>query len=148
MTTDDEMITAIRALCAEQYIAVLCTQYQGQPFGNLVAFAISDDYRYLCFPTDRNTRKFRNLDADPRVALLIDSRHGYPDDLRDAHALTVSGRVVMPDDTVQSSLRATFLVRHPQFHAFMALPTTVLMVIMAAQYDLVSDFEQVRTLTL
>jgi nitroimidazol reductase NimA-like FMN-containing flavoprotein (pyridoxamine 5'-phosphate oxidase superfamily) len=44
-----------------QYFAVLNTIGQGQPYSNLVAFAITEDLKSLVFITERNTRKYRNM---------------------------------------------------------------------------------------
>lgn len=143
-----QLQTEIQALCAEQFLAVLCTQYQGQPFGSLVAFTVSDDLRYLCFATERATRKYRNLTSEPRVALLIDSRRAYPDDLADACALTVIGRICDPGRTVMAPLQTKHATRHPQLCDFLAQPTTCLLTVTVEHYDLVSHFQHVRTLSL
>jgi nitroimidazol reductase NimA-like FMN-containing flavoprotein (pyridoxamine 5'-phosphate oxidase superfamily) len=57
-----------------QPLAVLATHNKGQPYGSLVAFAATHDLDYLIFSTTRSTRKFANLSADPRVAMVIDNR--------------------------------------------------------------------------
>jgi len=148
MSEQMQLQADIHALCTKQFLAVLCTQHQGQPFGSLVAFTVSDDLRYLCFATERATRKYRNLMSDPRVALLIDSRRAYPDDLVDACALTVTGHISDLDSTAVTSLHTKHATRHPQLREFLAQPTTCLLTMAIEQYDLVSHFQQVRTLSL
>jgi putative heme iron utilization protein len=140
------LVQEIVTLCEEQHLAVLCTQYNGQPFGNLVVFAMSDDLRYLCFATSRATRKYRNLAADPRLALLIDSRQHYPQDLQAASALTITGRMVEAEEAVRSMLRSRYLVRHPHLRDFLDTPEVALLMVAVAQYDLVTEFQRVRTL--
>ena len=111
-----------------------------------MAFTVSDDLRYLCFATDRTTRKYRNLTEDPRVACLIDSRQSYPADLGNACALTVTGHIRQPDSAALAPLQAKHAARHPHLSAFLAQPTTCVLTVAIEQYDLVSQFQQVRTL--
>jgi hypothetical protein len=143
-----DMTRAIRALCQQQHLAVLCTQDSGQPYASLVAFAVTDDLRYLCFATQRDTRKHRNLTACPRVAVLVDSRREYPSDLREASALTICGRVITPDAASLTECQARYAARHPSLAAFLAEPTTELVVIAITQLVLVDDFQQVCCLDL
>jgi nitroimidazol reductase NimA-like FMN-containing flavoprotein (pyridoxamine 5'-phosphate oxidase superfamily) len=63
----------LRELLSNQRLAVLSTHNSGQPYASLVAFAFSDDLRFLYFVTPRATRKFSNLQNDCRMALLITS---------------------------------------------------------------------------
>jgi heme iron utilization protein len=74
-----------------QPLAVLSTHQAGQPYSNLIAFAATPDLESIFFATTRATRKFANLMADPRVALLIDNRANQEADFAEAAALTVLG---------------------------------------------------------
>jgi len=145
MPNEHEALESLRALFAGQHLAVLCTHHQGQPFGNLVAFCVSDDLRYLVFATATATRKYRNLTADPRVALLIDSRECYPDDLQHAMAVTVQGRVVRPDDAERRVMERCYLTRHPQLDDFVHGQDIELIIVAVEQYDLVRHFQEVVT---
>ena len=51
----------IKEVLNTQYFAVLNSVGEGQPYSNLVSFAITDDLKSLVFITDRNTRKYRNI---------------------------------------------------------------------------------------
>jgi hypothetical protein len=51
----------LKELFLSQPLAVLATQFNGQPYGNLVAFAATEDLRGLLFATARGTRKFANI---------------------------------------------------------------------------------------
>jgi len=146
MDNHDELLLTINQLCRQQHFAVLCTQHSGQPYASLVAFAVTDDLRYLCFATKRDTRKHHNLVANPRVALLIDSRRGYPGDLSEASALTICGCVITPDDATRTEACAIYRVRHPELAAFLTEPDTALILVAVDQFVLVDNFQKVRTL--
>ena len=55
-----------------------------------MAYAATDNLDRLLLATERASRKFANLSAEPGVALLIDSRANG--DLTEALAVTVMGR--------------------------------------------------------
>ena len=46
----------------------------GQPYCNLIAIAATGDFGHLVFATTRATRKYADLMADSRVAVLVDNR--------------------------------------------------------------------------
>ena len=81
-----ETLTIIRNLLESQRLAVLSTQNHGQPYCNLIAIAAADDLKYLLFATTRATRKYANLMADSRVAVLVDNRRNDPADFTGAAA--------------------------------------------------------------
>ena len=47
--TGDEIIRQIQQLITDQSFGVLCTQRDQQPYGSLIAYAVSDDYRFFYF---------------------------------------------------------------------------------------------------
>ena len=82
----------LQDLFASQYLAVLSTHGDGQPYASLVAFVASNDLKALYFATARSTRKFANLTAHPPVAMLIDSRTNRAADFHEAAAATATDR--------------------------------------------------------
>ena len=103
MEKPSEVVDNILELLASQRLAVLSTQTQGQPYSNLVAFAVTPDLKYLLFATTRATRKFANLLADSRVSLLLDNRTNEEADFAEAAALTVLGQAweVLGADSIE-----------------------------------------------
>ena len=86
MNDTPETLAVIRNLLESQQLAVLSTQNHGQPYCNLIAIAATDDLKYLLFATTRATRKYANLMADSRVAVLVDNRQNNPADFAEAAA--------------------------------------------------------------
>lgn len=60
----------LKNLFSSQRLAVLATQSERQPYGNLVAFVAANDLKYLLFATTRATRKYSNISDNPRVAMV------------------------------------------------------------------------------
>jgi heme iron utilization protein len=89
---DPQQLTLqMKALFTGQGLAIVSTQEHGQPYCNLVAFASTDDLKHLIFATNRATRKFANIDENPRVSMLIDNRSNRISDFHEAVAVNAVG---------------------------------------------------------
>jgi heme iron utilization protein len=136
----------IRDLLNSQRLAVLSTQSLGQPYGNLIAFASSPDLKNLIFATPRNTRKYGNLIADPRVALLIDNRSNQPEDFARAAAVTVMGRTRELAEEELSGFLKIYLDKHPSLRDFVSSPPCALFTVEVEKFILVSGLRTIREL--
>ena len=81
----------LKELFDKQRIGVLSTQKRNRPYASLVAFAVRDDLKSFVFATPRTTRKYSNIMASSRAALLIDNRSNRMSDFRRAMAVTAVG---------------------------------------------------------
>jgi nitroimidazol reductase NimA-like FMN-containing flavoprotein (pyridoxamine 5'-phosphate oxidase superfamily) len=133
----------IKALLEIQKLAVLATQSQGQPHVSLVAFAATADGREVIFATTRTSRKFANLQADPRAALLIDSRTHQEADFHLGQALSANGTVMELSGPEKHSRLQLFLTKHPHLREFVQSPSCALMSLKVQVYNLVSKFQKV-----
>jgi nitroimidazol reductase NimA-like FMN-containing flavoprotein (pyridoxamine 5'-phosphate oxidase superfamily) len=139
----------IRLLVQEQPFAVLCMQGKGQPYGSIVSYAISEDLSSVIFCTSANTRKYRLLCANDRVALVIDSRPQQPDQIMEAAALTATGQAVeIPRGPARDRLATLLASRHPKIASFITDPSTALFQIKVNQYVYVTRFQEVHTWSL
>ena len=143
MSTDREIQPVLRDLFRSQRYAVLATDEHGQPFASLMAFAASEDLRQIVILTERNRRKFANLKANRRVALLIDDRENKGSDTQDSVAVTAIGEAEEADPGAGAALLELFLSRHPYLAAFAAAPSCAIVTVKISAYLLVSRFEQV-----
>ncbi len=133
----------VESLLAEQRFAALATQGGGAPYTSLVAFAATPDLRRILFPTRAGTQKFANLEAEPRVALLVDNRSNSADDYRNAAAVTAIGSVRLEGGREADDGRALLLARHPMLEDFLAQSDCRIASVTVAQYLLVTRFEAV-----
>ena len=139
----------IERLVREQPYAVLCTQGEGQPYGSLVALAVSDDLRSAVFATPITTRKYRLLCDCDHVALVIDSRSHSSADMMQIEAVTATGRARQVSPGADYEQEANLLVaRHPQLKLFVVAPTTALFHVDIIRYFHVTRFQEVRQWTL
>ena len=135
----------IRRLVESQPFAVLCTQGQGQPYGSLVAYAMTQDLAHAVFATPKATRKFRLLSECDHVALVIDNRPEFPDQLMAVEAVTATGRAVMVEEGDEFDRWARLLTgRHPYMTQFVRSASCGLFRIRIVRYLHVSRFQEVR----
>jgi uncharacterized protein YhbP (UPF0306 family) len=131
-------------LFASQRLAVIATQDSGQPYGNLVAFAESDDLKQLLFVTNRHTRKYTNLKADRRAAMLVDDRSNQLADFQTAVAVTATGIADEVLGSEKNSLSQIYLRKHPHLVDFVNGPDNALIRLRVVDY-VVAKFGEVTT---
>lgn len=143
MNTDVDMQRILRDLFRSQRFAVLATDDHGQPFASLMAFAASEDLGQIVVLTERATRKFANLKANTRVALLIDDRENKDSDTQESVAVTAIGQGQEVDPDAGAPLLGLFLARHPYLAEFAASPGCAIVRVNVTAYLLVSRFQKV-----
>ncbi len=146
MKSASEMRKALKDLFNAQHLGVLATQGGGQPYSSLVAFAATDDLKYLVFATTRATRKYANLSSESRVAMLIDNRSNQDSDFHNAMAVTAMGTAEEVKDSEKDQLLKSYLTKHPYLEGFVTAPTCALLKVRVDKYYLVSRFQNVMEL--
>mgnify|MGYP002865083008 FL=1 len=114
-----------------------------QPFTSLMAFAAAEDLRHIVVLTERATRKFANLKANCRVALLIDDRENKGSDTQDSVAVTAIGEAQEVDAEDGALLLDLYLARHPYLAEFAASPSCAIVRVKIDSYLVVSRFQKV-----
>jgi nitroimidazol reductase NimA-like FMN-containing flavoprotein (pyridoxamine 5'-phosphate oxidase superfamily) len=144
-TRSEALVTSIRRLVTGEAYAVLCTQGERQPYGSIVAYAFSDDLSSATFATPITTRKFRLLAECPQVALVIDNRARFPDDMMRVESITVTGRAVqLAPGPEREHWAARLIARHPYLESFVAAATSALFRVDVARFLHVVRFQEVR----
>jgi len=146
MTDREQLQQRLMLLFSSQKLAVLSTQHEGQPYASLIAFVASDELKELCFATPRATRKFAYLCANPRVALLIDSRSNEDADIHGAIAATVLGAATEVPPEEREQVLKRYLAKHPHLEGFARSPSTALVRVIVETYYVVSRFQEVMEL--
>ena len=146
MPSDEKVRGALVELLGSQRFAALATQSDGHPYLSLMAFAASGDLRRLIFVTGRETRKFANLVANERTAVLVDNRSNEAADLTAAIAVTAEGRAAQLEGQVRSDAVELFLRKHPSLAGFVASATCAVIQVTVETYHVVSEFQEVRIL--
>lgn len=132
----------LKEVIGTQYFAVLNSLGDGSPYSNLVSFAISEDLRSLVFVTDRNTRKYRNIQENKNISLLIDNRTNQPSDVSQAIAITVIG-TAREETENRISLQAVFLTRHPHLQQFVDNSNNAMILVTVSEY-IIAGFDKTQ----
>ncbi|MDQ1277324.1 MAG: hypothetical protein QG555_364 [Thermodesulfobacteriota bacterium] len=114
----------IGALIKDNDICVLATVAGTTPHCSLMSYAAAGDGTEIYMVTHNNTKKFNNLEGNPKVCLLIDSRETDRGERRQrAKALTVTGTYEkVEDDPKRGEIRRRLLDRHPHLKDFIDDP--------------------------
>lgn len=140
-----KLVDAIRDLVDNQPFAVLCTQGEGQPYGSVVAFAASQDLHRFVFATPVATRKYRLLSDCDRVALVIDNRGQFPEDMMKVEAITITGQArQVPPGPELERWGGLLVARHPYLRSFVKAPSTALFRVDVVRVLHVTRFQEVR----
>ncbi len=136
----------LKDLFESQRLGVLATYGEGQPYSSLVAFAATNDLKYLVFATTRATRKYANLSAESRVAMLVDNRSNQDSDFHSAMAVTALGEAEEVKESERGHLLKLYLAKHPYLEEFVNSPTCALLKMCVDRYYMVSRFQNVMEL--
>lgn len=147
MQTPETVGREIRQLVQGEQLAVLSTERNGQPYVSLVAFAGADDLETIVFCTPTTTRKYFNLSANPRVAMLINNSRNQASDVYRAIAATAIGAVAPVEEANRDDLENLYLRKHPHLMDFMRATTTAMVRIRIERYIMVHNFQNVYEYT-
>jgi len=102
------MLEKMKELVREKNICVLATVSDHKPYCSLMAYISDATGEEIYMVTHKNTTKFNNLQKNPWVSLLIDTRETQP--RSNARALTIDG-VFIPllDENKKQKIRDRML---------------------------------------
>ena len=141
----------IKELIGSNDVCVLATVAGAAPHCSLMSYAAAEDGREIYMITHKNTKKFKNMEGNPGVSLLIDSREMDRGENRyRAKALTVTGTYEnVKDEPKNGEIRRRLLERHPHLKNFIEDPQAQLILVRVKAFQLlegVSDayYEEVN----
>jgi nitroimidazol reductase NimA-like FMN-containing flavoprotein (pyridoxamine 5'-phosphate oxidase superfamily) len=132
------MLKKIKKLVKDKDVCVLATVTDNLPHCSLMSYVPDRDCREIYMMTQTGTKKYRNLAANRKVSLLIDTREEDCGADRDRiKALTVSGVFSPIGDREKNRLiRRKLLKRHPQLAAFAADPDAEVFAVKVKSFQL------------
>jgi uncharacterized pyridoxamine 5'-phosphate oxidase family protein len=145
MKQSSQLRGVLKELLTSQKFAALATQDSGKPHNCLVAFAATDDLKHLLFITSRKTGKYRNIMAESRVAILVDSRANQDSDILKAVAVTASGIAKEVKGNKRERLLEIYLSKHPKLADFANSPENALVEVAIKDYQ-ISTFRSTSVL--
>jgi uncharacterized protein YhbP (UPF0306 family) len=112
----EEMIEVLRS----QDMCVLATAFDNIPHCSLMAYITDEHCRKIYMITHKETKKYKNLQANPSVSLLIDTRLSKKNLPREkVQALNANGIFALVESAGESEvLRNRFIDAHPHLQDF------------------------------
>jgi nitroimidazol reductase NimA-like FMN-containing flavoprotein (pyridoxamine 5'-phosphate oxidase superfamily) len=115
------MLEKMTALVRKKNVCVLATVSDHKPYCSLMAYITDDTCKEIYMVTHKNTTKFNNLQNNPSVSLLIDSRETQP--RANAQALTIDGVFIpLTDEDKKQNIRGRMLESFPHMKNFLHHP--------------------------
>lgn len=109
------MLEEMKKLLRDNSMCVLATCSDNRPHCSLMAYVTDDRAENIHMVTLSASRKFKNIQQNPRVSLLVDSRVSDINDLRATRALTVNGTcTVVRKNPERESILALMKSRVPR----------------------------------
>ena len=142
METDKALRHKIASLLKSERFAVLSTVSKDQPYANLVAFVEDEDLKTLYFATDQGTRKFENIKANNRIALLVENSTNSDFDINGAEVATIIGRATVAGNNEKEILIQKYLNKHPYLEQFIRSTGCKLIKLKVNTYVFVENFQQ------
>ena len=136
----EEIVSMLRS----QDFGVLATYSGEYPYTSLISLDLSEDTRWLIFPTMRQTQKYANILHEARVSILLDNRASVASDGQSAYAMTVMGSAFEIEARFIDACTKQFLMRHPNLSKFLSSPQTALMGISILKIIFVEKFQDVQ----
>ena len=119
------MLEKMKNFVRKKNICVLSTASDNKPYCSLMAYVTNTTCEEVYMVTHKNTTKFKNLQKNPWVSLLIDSREIHP--RSNAQALTITGVFVpLLDENKKQEIRENMLKSFPHMKDFIHHPESEL----------------------
>jgi len=125
------MLAKLETILRENSLCVLCTEAAGNPYCSLMTYLLSDDRRTLYLVSTRESRKFKNLLANPRVSVLVDSRQ-HPTAGANIVSVTFAGLFQPLADA--APIKTSFAREHPELTEILNHPDSVIFAIKLTSY--------------
>lgn len=130
----------IKKLVQNADICVLATTGAEGPHTSLMTYLSAPDVSELYLVTSTKSLKYKNLEGDPRVSLLVDTREA---DRRGAtRAITITGRAYVITDAIRkSALLADIRRSRPHLDSLLVQPELALIGVRVLAFQLLDGVQ-------
>ena len=112
------MIEKMKQIVMNEKYCVLATAMNNKPHCSLMAYTVGEDCKRLYMVTHKDSDKYRNLQINDSVSLMIDTRSNNKE--KPSKALTVTGRFLEIDnEDALNRVKYDLKNRHPELNVFL-----------------------------
>lgn len=127
------MLAKLESLLRNNSLCVLCTEATGNPYCSLMTYLPSDDLTSLYLVATRESRKFQNLLANPRVSVLVDSRQ-HQGQGANIVSVTLAGLFQPLTEAEVPPIKTTLAEKHPELKEILNHPDSLVFAIQLQSY--------------
>lgn len=124
-------------------LAVLATVGDGQPHASLIAITPFKGLRQLIFATYRNTRKFRNLLLNDKVAVLIEGKNEEKSGIQNGFVITANGNAEEINIKSNDTVLQAHLQKYPELLSFTNETDCAFILVNVENYQVVQGIDKV-----
>lgn len=140
----EEAITAIKTMLTKESFAVLATNAKNESYTSLISFATNESGSLLAFSTPIDTRKYRMIEKDGNVSLLIDNRSNNDTDINKIAAITAIGKArILNNQNEKQKWSKILIEKHGYLDDFICADTSAIILVEIDTYRYVSSFQEV-----
>ena len=143
MNSSNQTRKYIEHILQNYRLAVLATEAHGQPHASLIAITPVQGLRQIIFATYRDTRKFKNLLHNGKVAVLIQGKDMNSLNQQKGFALTGFGYIQEIGTPELEVAKNVHLERHPELEDFLNSGDIALIRIKVEEYQVVHGIDDV-----
>ena len=124
-------------------LAVLATEGDGQPHASLIALTPFEGIGQLVFATYRNTRKYRNMALNSKVAVLMERGNDDRTDPRKSFVITAFGNAEEIGTEIKDAALMALRKKHPDLENFTDASDCALVLVTVYEYQVVQGIDNV-----
>jgi nitroimidazol reductase NimA-like FMN-containing flavoprotein (pyridoxamine 5'-phosphate oxidase superfamily) len=133
------MIEKMKQMVRDEKYCVLATAMNNKPHCSLMAYTVDEGCKHMYMVTSKDSDKYRNLQANGSVSLLIDTRASRKGE--STKALTVKGRFShIEDEETLSLVKKGLIKRHPELAVFLNKNSSCVFSIEIDSFQLLDGF--------
>jgi general stress protein 26 len=139
----DELYGKVYEIMTSQQFGVLATIENNLPHTSIIAFSITNNLKTILFITPLESRKYKNIVANPNVSLLVDHRPSNSKLISESYALSAIGTAKKVDLQGATATKELFAFCHADLAEKLNNPEYALMSLSVKKYEVVNGLTDV-----
>lgn len=137
-------IESIKMMLKNEAFGVLATNAKNESYTSLISFVINEAATFLAFSTPIDTRKYKMIENDENISLLIDNRSANLDDINNIVAITIIGKArILKEKEERRKWSEILIAKHNYLDDFICADTSAIILVEISKYHYVSSFQEV-----
>jgi len=141
---EGELYGKIYEVLTNQLFGVLATIENGIPKAMIVPFTVTNNLKTILFLTKHHTDKFKNIEENEFVTILVDHRPHSSKRITGDFAVSATGHAKVVNLSGATATKELFLFCHPTLTEYFDNPEYALLSIQVKSYDVSNGISEVH----